>query len=87
VSADIMAKGTGQISTIELKKLLYEIRDRRPNVCVRLRRIGHMWAVNFMQVIDINEKGCVLYDEMIEEFVHIQDLSEVMQFELDIRYM
>jgi hypothetical protein len=84
---DSMAIGKGQISTTEFKKLLYEIRDGKPNVCVRLRRIGQMWAVNFMQVVDLNDKGCVLYDEVIEEFIHVKDLSEVMQFELDIRYM
>jgi len=82
-----MPTAKGQILTIELRKLLYEIRDRKPNVCVRFRRIGHMWERDFMQVVDLGDKGVAFYSESIEEFVHVTDLSEIMQFELDVRYM
>jgi len=76
----------GQVLTMELKRLLYDIRDRKPNVCVRFRRIGQMWERDFMQVVDMSERGAVFYNQEIEEFVYVGDLVDIMQFELDVRY-
>src|SRR3954468_16918841 len=82
-----MMKCERQISTMDFTKLLYEVRDHKPNVCIRFRRIGHMWASNFMQIVDIQESGAVFYDPVIGEFVYVHRMADIMQFEIDIRYM
>ncbi len=46
-----------------------------------------MWATNFMQVVDIQESSAVFYDEAIGEFVYVSSVSEIIQFEIDVRYM
>jgi hypothetical protein len=81
-----MIKRTEKISVLELRKLLYELRDRKPNVCIRYRKLGQMWKPNFMRVIEVNERGAIFFDDMIEEFVYLADLEDIIQFELDIRY-
>src|SRR5688572_12544784 len=77
---------TKLISVAELRRLLYSLRDHRVNVCIRFRRLGEMWKENFMQVVDLNEKGAIFNDLTISEFVFVLDLEEIMQFELDGRF-
>ena len=45
--------------------------------------MGEMWQPNFLRIMQINEKGAVLIEEMSKKLVIIQNLSNVMQFELD----
>jgi hypothetical protein len=82
-----MAKDTNKlISVSELRRLLYNLRDHRVNVCIRFRKLGEMWKPNFMQVVDLNERGAILSDLTINEFIFVMDLDEIMQFELDGRF-
>lgn len=74
------------VSVLELKRLLVELADKRPNVCVRPRLMGEMWSVNFMRVVSTTEKGVLLHVEEINRFVSVSDLSYIMQFELDNRF-
>ena len=74
------------ISTAELKSLLFDLKDKRPDVCVRFRLLGQMWAENFMRVIMITEKGAIFNDESINEFVNVSDLANIMQFEVGNRF-
>lgn len=74
------------ISVAELRRLLYNLRDHRIGVCIRFRRLGEMWKRNFMQVVDLNERGAIFNDLSINEFVFVSDLDDIMQFELDYRY-
>lgn len=45
--------------------------------------MGQMWAQNFMRVIEVPERGVLLYDEHANKHISIADLSKIMQFELD----
>ena len=74
------------VPVLQLRKLLYELRDHRVNVCVRIRRLGEMWKPNFMRVVDLNDRGAIFSDETTNEFVFVMDLTEIMQFELDNRF-
>ena len=71
------------ITIPNLRSLLHEIKDLRPDICVRFRLIGQMWQTNFLRVVSLTEKGINLHDEYTGKFVFIHDLSDVMQFELD----
>ncbi|MEX1239921.1 MAG: hypothetical protein WEB30_09390 [Cyclobacteriaceae bacterium] len=68
---------------LELKRLLYELQDLRPDISFRYRLMGEMWQPNFLRIMQINEKGAVLIEETSKKLVIIQNLSNVMQFELD----
>jgi hypothetical protein len=74
------------ISDLELKRLLIELKDKRPDICFRYRQLGEMWKPNFMRIIDISDKGAVLNDETHNKLVFISDFSQVMQFELDAKF-
>jgi hypothetical protein len=74
------------ISVLELKRLLVELKDRRPDICFRYRLLGEMWKPNFMRIIDISEKGAVLNDENNNKLLFLPDLTQVMQFELDAKF-
>lgn len=71
------------IPVLEFRRLLYELKDLRPDICIRLRLIGEMWQTNHHRVLKLTEKGAALYDERGNKLVFVQDLSNVMQFELD----
>jgi hypothetical protein len=70
------------ISVLELRRLLVDLGEKRPDICVRFRLLGELWNVNFLRVIRITEKGAVLLDESLG-LVSVSDLNFVMQFEID----
>jgi hypothetical protein len=74
------------VAVLELRRLLYAVKDLRPDICVRFRLIGQMWQTNFLQIISLTEKGVTLNDENGNKLVFIQDLADVMQFELDYSF-
>ena len=76
----------GVISALELKRLLIELKEKRPDICVRYRLLGEMWAQHFMRILQVTEKGAMFNDEASNKLVIITHLSNVMQFELDNRF-
>jgi hypothetical protein len=70
------------ISVLELRRLLVDLAEKRPDICIRFRLLGELWSVNFLRVIRITEKGAVLLDES-QGLVSVSDLNFVMQFEID----
>ena len=74
------------ISVLELRRLMTELQEKRPDVCIRLRQLGEMWAVNFTRIILVTEKGAMLNDEVTDKLITIADLSNIMQFEIDNQF-
>ena len=71
------------ISILELKRLLHTIVDNRLDTCFRYRLLGEMWQPNFLRVYQVTEKGVLLLDETTNKLRCIDDLSHIMQFEID----
>lgn len=74
----------GQIQVLELRRLLYELKDQRPDICVRFRLLGEMWQPSFSRVFKLTESGVILINE--KDVIEVKDLREIIQFELDARY-
>lgn len=74
---------TAEISVLELARLLIELSDKRPDVCIRFRLIGEMWLTHFMRIVLVTDSGVVLNNEVSNKMVAVRDLSHVMQFEID----
>lgn len=72
-----------KVAVLALRRLLVELKEHRPDICIRYRLMGQMWAQNFMRVIEVPERGVLLYDEHANKHISIADLSKIMQFELD----
>lgn len=75
------------ISVLELKRLLVDLKEKRPDICIRYRLLGEMWVVNSMRVVMITEKGVMLNDEQNNRMINLPDLSSIMQFEIDAPFM
>jgi hypothetical protein len=71
------------ISVLELKRLLVDLKQKRPDICFRYRLLGEMWMTNAMRVISVTEKGVLLNDEPNNKLLSVSDLSLIMQFEID----
>jgi hypothetical protein len=71
------------ISVIDLRHLLIQLREQRPDICIRYRMLGEMWVSNFLSVVDITEKNLLLNDEVGHRLIVVNDLSAIMQFEID----
>lgn len=80
---NIAQKTKNLISVLEFKRLLVDLKEKRPDICVRYRLLGEMWVVNAMKVIKVTEKGVMLNDEQNNRLINLPDLSSVMQFEVD----
>lgn len=70
------------ISVLELKRLMVDLSEKRPDILIRFRLLGELWSVNFLRVIRLTERGAVLFDES-HGFVSVSDLNFVMQMEID----
>jgi hypothetical protein len=81
-----MQTQSGPVEVLELRRLLYELKDQRSDICIRFRLIGEMWQPSFSRVIKLIESGVVLLNEENNLAVSIKDLREVVQFEIDARY-
>lgn len=74
------------ISVQDLKRLLIDLKEQRPEIAFRYRLLGEMWCRNGMKVIHISERGVMFNDEINSRLISIYDLSAIMQFELDMPF-
>jgi hypothetical protein len=70
------------ISVLELRRLMVDLTEKRPDICIRFRLLGELWHVNFMRVVRVTEKGVLLFDDTLG-LVSVSDLNFVMQFEIE----
>ena len=71
------------ISVVDFKRLLFDLKDRRPDICIRYRLLGEMWNLNFMTIFLITDKGVLFNEESKRRLITVTDLSSIMQFEID----
>jgi hypothetical protein len=74
------------ISTTALKRLLYELKDKGPGVCIRLRMMGEMWHQNFTRIVLVTDSKILLFDEILNRTLLIGDVNRIIQFEIDNRF-
>lgn len=72
-----------QIPVIELRRLLFALKDSDVDVGIRFRLVGEMWQNHYLRLLSITEKSVALNDDRSNKLIFIQDLNNVMQFELD----
>jgi hypothetical protein len=77
------AKTQTVFSVMALAQLLRDIVSKKPDVCFRYRLVGEMWTPNFKKVLHVSEKGVLLKDEVTNNLTAINDLSSLIQFEID----
>lgn len=63
-----------------------DLRDKRPDICIRFRLLGEMWFPYFMKIVRVGETDVILNNEVDKKLVRVPDLSYVMQFEIDERF-
>jgi hypothetical protein len=73
----------GQVSVLELRRLLFILHESRPDIGIRFRLIGEMWHSRHLRLVAVTEKGAALNDDKANKLIYIQDLNQIMQFELD----
>lgn len=73
------------ISVLELRRLMVDLVEKRPDICIRFRLLRELWNVYFLQILRVTGKGALFFDEN-NNLVSISDLNFVMQFEIDRRF-
>ena len=73
----------GKVAVLELRQLLVELQEHRPDICIRYRLMGKMWAQNFLRIVHVTEQGVVLNDETSNKVITLPHLSHIIQFEID----
>jgi hypothetical protein len=79
----LISKNALTVNVLELKRLLVELAEHKIDVSIRLRLLGDVWQINHSKVLRVTENGVALLDEFTNKLLFIQDLNNVMQFELD----
>ena len=74
------------ISLLELKRLVIELREKQSDICFRFRLMGQMWHPHFLKILMVDGNKLILLDEIADKLIFINDLSTIMQFELDKRF-
>lgn len=82
-SEAILAGSNNLISVIELKRLLIDLKEKKPSASIRFRLLGELWATSFMSILAVTERGVLLRDEVSNRFSAISNLADVIQFEID----
>jgi hypothetical protein len=72
-----------RIQILELKRLLFLIKDSKLDICIRVRFIGKMWLTDYMRIVELSETKMTLFDERNNSLILIRNLASIMQFELD----
>jgi hypothetical protein len=75
------------ISVLEFRRLLHEMKDRRAEMTIRYRVIGQMWEPFFMSIGALSENGATFLDGTRGRLKTIEDLSQIIQFEIDRSFM
>lgn len=68
---------------LQLKRLLFALKESSVDIGIRFRVSGEMWQRNHCRVVKVTEKGVVLKDERLAKQYAIQNLNDIMQFDLD----
>jgi hypothetical protein len=71
------------VNVLELKSLLFALKDSHSDICIRFRLLGEMWQITHSKILQVTEKGVALLDDTTNKLIFIQDLSAIMQFEID----
>lgn len=79
----VLITKNNQVPVIELRRLLYAIRDSRLDIGIRFRLIGELWQNEYLRILDVTDKGAALNDHRSNKLIFIQDLNNVMQFDVD----
>ena len=74
------------VSTLELKRLLFDLKEKRPDICIRYRLLGKFWMLNFMHIVSVGDRDVQLFDPTTKLSQHLLDLSDVVQFEIDKKF-
>jgi hypothetical protein len=79
----VLITKNSQISIVELKRLLFALKDSKLDIGIRLRLVGEMWQNHYLRLLNVTEKSAAFNDERSNKLIFIQDLNNIMQFELD----
>jgi hypothetical protein len=82
-TSHIAVRRKSLITVSDLRALLRDMIDKRPDISIRYRLIGEMWAVSFMRTISVRGNAVLFLNERTNKFISIHDITNIMQIELD----
>lgn len=79
------------ISIFDLKQLLIELYEVRPDTRIKIRLGNEPWTPNFLSIIHLagltnnppDFQGVIFNDEALQKLVLVKDLQEIRQFIID----
>jgi hypothetical protein len=79
-----MHRAKSIINVNQLKALIADLKENRPDICIRFRLLGDLWTRHFLCILALTEKGLMLINPHDDnKIIYLSDLSQIMQFELD----
>jgi hypothetical protein len=71
------------LTVLELRRLLIELREERPDICIRYRLIGQTWTRNFARIVHVVDSIVFVKEEESSVIFPIPSLGNIVQFEID----
>ena len=84
-----MEKASANVLLSDFKNLVLLLKNFGPSTCLRVRLQGEMWINDFMHLGGLIKEskddfsGIILNDETADKAVVINDVSRIIQFEID----
>ena len=88
--ADPILNNTDKITISEFRKLLFDLKNVRPDIQIRYRLLGDVWHPNFVSISNLpnlddfeDSKLVVLHDDINSKKIVIENLADIVQFEIE----
>jgi hypothetical protein len=70
------------IGIIEFKRLLIDLAEKRPDISIRYRQIGHLWNNGFYALKKVLEEDVIFVEPERQMEIRVP-IKNIMQIELD----
>jgi hypothetical protein len=70
------------IDFLELKRLLTDILEKRPEISIRYRLIGHLWNNNFFAIKTLVDDDVIFVELSLQKNIRVR-IQDIIQIELD----
>ena len=70
-----------EITSVELKRLLHDLKDKRPDIGIRFRLLGSMWSEHFCFIKKITDSEVIVEDQLPRAIIN--RFQDIIQLEID----
>jgi hypothetical protein len=72
------------ISTLEFKRIVFDIWEHAPATRIRVRVMGQLWMKNYVQIVHITGSNAMIVQDK-DQMKHVS-INDVAEFEVEAKF-